>query len=74
MRDSRRRRSRNSASSENRSREQLQRDTALEPRVAGPVDLAHAAPADEPLDLIAGDRVAGRDVPFHRHRPTSRRS
>jgi DNA-binding SARP family transcriptional activator len=46
-------------------------DAALESWIAGAIDLAHATAPDELLDLVAGDRVAPRDVPFHRHRPTS---
>ncbi len=37
----------------------LERDRALEPRVEGPVDLAHAALTHEAADLVRSDEVSG---------------
>jgi len=41
--------------------EHLDRDGAVEPRVAGPVDLAHAARSDGGLDLIRPETRAGHE-------------
>ena len=40
-------------------RQDLQRDIAVEARIAGPVDLAHAARAHERHDLVAVETLAG---------------
>ena len=48
--------------------EELERHAALEPRVAGTVDLAHAPAPDQLFDLVPGDDVAWCDVPVNRHR------
>jgi hypothetical protein len=40
----------------------LDRDDAIEPRVAGPIDLAHATGPDGRDDLIRPEANAGRKV------------
>jgi hypothetical protein len=39
----------------------LDGDVAIEPRIAGAVDLAHAAGADEPDDLVRPETVTCRE-------------
>jgi hypothetical protein len=45
-------------------REDLERDASSEPRIDGPVDLAHATLAEELLDLVRAESIAGHE----RHR------
>ena len=42
-------------------RQDLDRDVATEPRVARPIDFAHAARAKERDDLISAESSAGRE-------------
>ena len=48
-------------------REQLQRDRAPKPRVDGLVHLAHAAPGDQRLDPIGGERLPGAQLRVRGH-------
>ena len=51
-----------SASRARRCGQHLDRDVAAEPRVARPVDLAHAAGAERRHDLVGAEPVAGREA------------
>ena len=65
--DSRRKRSRNDSSSARLGSEQLERDPPLEPQILGQVDDAHAAPAQQRLDPVAGELGADPRVVAHLH-------
>ena len=49
-----------SGSADSARRQDFDRDVAFEPRVAGLVDLAHAARAEERIDAIGPEDGAGR--------------
>ena len=59
-RASRSNRDRRSGSCDQRRRQDLQRDVALQPHVARAIDLAHPAGAEQPLDLVSRHLGAGR--------------
>ena len=65
--DSRRKRSRNDSSSARPGSEQLERDLPLEPQILGQVDDAHATPAQQRLDPVAGELGADPRVVAHLH-------
>ena len=65
--DSRRNRARNSLSSASDGGEQLQRHLALQPRVVGEVDDTHPAPAEQPLDPVAGELRADPGIRANAH-------
>ena len=50
-------------------RQHLDRDVALEARVARAVDLAHAAGAERRQDLVRAEAVAGREAHGERRHP-----
>src|SRR5262245_34707681 len=53
-------------------RERFDRDVAVEFRVAGPVDLAHASGTDGPDDFVVTDAGTGRQ--WHRGAPAGPKS
>ena len=52
--------------------QQLQRNRPFEACVEGPIDVAHAAAADEIADLVPRNDVSRPDPPAYRHMPSSR--